>query len=77
MNQKVLFRFYYTGNMERKLKEAAEKQASEETARLLEEEMQAEAHRRKYAIVERIRQEMEFKDAQKELSVVESYAARA
>lgn len=36
-----------------------------------------EAHRAKYAIVEKIKQEMAMKDAKKEMNVVDSYAAKA
>lgn len=55
----------------------AEKQAAQEAARQREAAEQEEAHRRKYAIVDRIREEMAMKDAKQELSVVDSYALKA
>jgi len=59
------------------MREAAEKQAHAEALRHQQEQEEEEAHRAKYAIVEKIKQEMAMKDAKKEMNVVDSYAAKA
>lgn len=74
---KTQLRFHYTRRMADILKEEAERERiikeQQERIRLEEEE----AHRRKYAIVEKIRAEMAARDAEPQMSLVDKYAMEA
>ena len=73
----LTLKFHYTRRMADILREEAEKEkrihAEKEAIRKAEEE----AHRRKYAIVEQIKQEMAAKEAAIPLSLVDKYAMEA
>lgn len=56
-------RFYYTKHFVRRLKAEAEHEAELEAARLIKDQQEEEARRRKYAIVDKIREEMALKEA--------------
>jgi len=72
-----MLKFHYTRRMADILKEEAEKerrvQKEKEAVRRAEEE----AYRQKYAIVEKIREEMRQKEAASPLSLVDKYAMEA
>ena len=73
----LTLKFHYTRRMADILREEAEREQriqAEKDAQRAEEE---EAHRRKYAIVEQIKEEMAAKEAAVPLSLVDKYAMEA
>lgn len=75
--QLVSLRFHYTRRMADVLRDEAE-QARREQEEIDRKQAEAEeAHRRKYAIVERIKEEMTVKENTAQMSLVDKYAMEA
>ena len=73
----ITIRFHYTRRMADILREEAERErAIKEQKERLRIEAEEE-HRRKYAIVDKIRAEMEARDAAPQMSLVDKYAMEA
>ena len=73
----LTLKFHYTRRMADILREEAER---EHRIQMEQEEIRRaaeEAHRKKYAIVERIKQEMAAKEAVTSISLVDKYAIEA
>lgn len=73
----MTIRFYHCRNFACLVRDEAEKQAVIEAVRAKQEAEEAEAKRKKYEIVDKIRHEMQVKDAQEKESLVDSYARQA
>lgn len=63
--------------MESHLKHESEKQAENEAKKLLLMQAKEEERNRKYQIVDKIRKEVDAKEAAKKISLVDSYALKA
>lgn len=63
--------------MERQIREEEERVATADALSQQERNRAEEERRRKFEIVERIRHEMQIKDAAKKVSLVDSYAVKA
>jgi hypothetical protein len=63
--------------MERQIREEEERVATADALSQQERNRAEEERRRKFEIVERIRHDMQIKDAAKKVSLVDSYAVKA
>ena len=73
----LTLKFHYTRRMADILREEAENRARIQAEKEAIEAAAAEAHRKKYAIVERIKGEMAAKEAAINMSLVDKYAMEA